>query len=412
MPCGSIFEDFFSKIGVSLEKLRDEQTGGWMFNYIEAFKVVNVETVLFFVSREVRAVQRFKHKPTGAEVCILPLSSTYHRLMSLLRRPNLAALFRIRDVALYFLMPALTLRRELKRYGCDAILFQDYASGAFDTCMLVAKSLGLPVFATFQGTQDRTGRWGHFARPLSLGACGGLIIAATVERDRMKARYHLPSSKLGYIFNPLEPNDFVGMDRDEARRRCGISTTAKVAVCHGRIAIKQKGLDVLLKAWDEICVLRPMEEMVLLLVGDGKDADSLKQLLDARVMKNTVVWIHEYVRDRARLRTYISCGDVYVMASRNEGFPVAPLEAMACGLPVVAADAPGIQDIFPDGEASGGIVVPREDAKALATGLLRVLNDNLLARELARRARERAESAFSLNPIGQQLRQFLFGDAL
>jgi starch synthase len=81
---------------------------------------------------------------------------------------------------------------------------------------------------------------------------------------------------------------------------------------------------------------------------------------------------------------------------------------LTCGLPVVAADAPGVPDILAGGEASGGLIVPRGDAEALAQALGRVLDDEALRHELGRRARCRAEEQFSLEAIGKQLRNFLF----
>lgn len=120
-----------------------------------------------------------------------------------------------------------------------------------------------------------------------------------------------------------------------------------------------------------------------------------------------VVWIDEYVRDRSAIQRYLSSADVYTLPSRKEGFPVAPIEAMACNLPVVAADVAGISDILQNGEASGGLIVPRENAKALALALGCVLDDEAWGRELGKRARLRAEECFSFEVIGKQLRDTL-----
>lgn len=120
-----------------------------------------------------------------------------------------------------------------------------------------------------------------------------------------------------------------------------------------------------------------------------------------------MVWIDEYIRDRQKIQQYLSAADVYTLPSRKEGFPVAPIEAMACSLPVVAADVAGISDILAKGEANGGLVVPSGDAKALALALGRVLDDQAWGRELGKLARFRAEECFSFEVIGKQLRDTL-----
>ena len=114
------------------------------------------------------------------------------------------------------------------------------------------------------------------------------------------------------------------------------------------------------------------------------------------------------MRDRAVVRRHLAAADVYAFTSRREGFPVAPVEAMACALPVVAVEVQGIGDILEGGEAAGGVVVPQGDAAAVAAQLGRVLDDPALAASLGRRALARAERAFLPERVGAQLRDFLF----
>ena len=172
--------------------------------------------------------------------------------------------------------------------------------------------------------------------------------------------------------------------------------------------IPKKGLDVLLDAWDRICADRPLDDILLLLVGDGRDADALRRRIG---QSQRVRWIDRYVLDRAELWDLLSAADVYVIPSRYEGFAVAVLEAMACGLPVVASDAEGVADALPGGEEDGGIIVPSENAKALAAALLRLLDQPEAARHLGELARHRMEAEFSLSVIGRRLRQFLFPES-
>jgi starch synthase len=123
-------------------------------------------------------------------------------------------------------------------------------------------------------------------------------------------------------------------------------------------------------------------------------------------MVERILWLDRFVHDPAVMRSYLCAGDVYSFASRYEGFPVAVLEAMACGLPVVATDVDGIRDILEGGEASGGVVVP-VNAEALALALSRLAGDASWRRELGRRARRRVESSLSLEATGASLRAFM-----
>jgi starch synthase len=115
-----------------------------------------------------------------------------------------------------------------------------------------------------------------------------------------------------------------------------------------------------------------------------------------------VHWRDEYVLDRAVVRRQLAAADVFVFPSRHEGFAVTPMEAMACARPVVACDAPGVIDLLAGGEQAGGIVVPREDPKALATAMGRLLDDHALAARMGEAAR-RAVGRHSLEAVGLTL---------
>jgi len=418
---GDLIEDFLDTIGVSFESFCNEMTGGWLFGYIDALRLAGVRTVLFCISAQVTEPMRYIHKPTGATICVLPAPKIYNLARQQMLNPygwtleevfgevrgvNRHLLAILRDISPYLATPLQLLTRELRREGCQAILCQEYEYARFDACVLLGQLMRLPVFATFQGGDFQLSRLERPLRPLSLQACAGLIVATQTEVQRVQEHYGVPSTKIAQIFNPLDVATWKAMDRNEARAALGIPLDAQVVVNHGRIDIQRKGLDVLLEAWEQVYRDRPDKDLRLLLVGTGSDAEKLRDRI-ATMQLQGVIWVDEYVRDRTAIRRYLSAADVYTLPSRHEGFPVAPIEAMACGLPVVAADAPGVPDIFEGGEASGGLVVPRGDAAALALALGRILDNKDWGRQLGELARKRAENCFSLEAIGTQLHNFL-----
>jgi starch synthase len=169
---------------------------------------------------------------------------------------------------------------------------------------------------------------------------------------------------------------------------------------HGRIDIRRKGLDVLLEAW------AAPEGDELVVIGSGQDHDAFAALVAGRGSGN-IRWISDYTTDRVLVRRWLSAADVYVTASRTEGMPVAPLEAMACGLPIVATDAQGLPDILEGGENSGGLVVPRDDAAAISAAIKRLRSDPDLRERLSHAARRRIEQKFSISAVGAALCEFL-----
>jgi starch synthase len=426
LPWGELFdEDFLDTIGVSLEAFRDSFVGSWMFGYIDALRTAGVQTVIFCTSRRVTAPLRFVHAPTGARVCILPAAGAYRALRAHMRDPHgmtieqmfgdVAAFWRpvaaaLQQLAPYLATPLLSLARELKRERCDAILCQQHEYARFDIGVLLGRLLGVPVFASYQGGGDRQhSAIEHMLRPRTLKHSTGLIVATRSEAQRLQLRYDVPPRKIARIFNPVNLARWRVLDRDSARAELGIPTEARVVAWHGRIEIAQKGLDILVDAWDRICHERPGQDLRLVLMGTGNDADELRHRI-AEAKLPGVCWLDQFVHDRAVLQRHLSAADVYAFPSRAEGFPVSPIEAMACGIPVVAADAEGVTDIFEDGENSGGLVVDREDPAALATALGRVIDDPNWGRELGRRARRRVEECFSLETVGEQLRAFLLSN--
>jgi len=297
------------------------------------------------------------------------------------------------------------LAREVHRSGCGAILCQEYESPRFDAAVAVGRLLRIPVFATFQGGNYHRSLVERRLRPLTLRRCAGLIIGSSVEAARVQQKYAIAPEKICRTFNALDLGQWRPASRQDARRALGIADTTRVAVWHGRIDIRTKGLDVLLEAWRSVCSRRSEQDLLLMLVGSGAGSD----LLDEEISRTGVTnlrWIREYVMDRSRICQCLNAADVYVFPSRREGFPIAPLEAMACELPVIASSVSGIADIFDAGEECGGVVIPPGDAAALARSMGRLLDDEGLARRLGVRARQRVERAFSPRSVGVQLHSF------
>jgi starch synthase len=427
LPFGNVIEHFLDSVGVTLDSFCREFTGSWMFGYVHALQQAGVRTALICISARLTKSVRFVHGPTGAPIHVLPALKSYRLLQARMSKPSgpyarnvrqafgdrlgrrralRPALAALNEAVLYLATPPRALIHALREEQCNAILCQEYEYPRFDVCVLVGRLLRLPVFATFQGGDYQRKRLERYSRPLAVRHCAGLIIPSKAEQARVHSKYDIPPAKIASIFNPVDPEIWAPVDRHQAREKLGIPVHARVAVWHGRVSVRSKGLDVLLDAWRRTCVRRPGQDLRLVLVGAGNDGQRLAQLI-SEVGVDNILWVQGFSSDRAALREYLSAGDLYVFPSRHEGFPVAPLEAMSCGVPLVAADASGIAEILPELEASGGVIVPRENPEALALAMGRFLDNPALCREVGRKARLRIQSAFAPDVVGRQLRAFL-----
>ncbi|MDP9022176.1 MAG: glycosyltransferase family 4 protein [Actinomycetota bacterium] len=403
LPWGDRFEDFHDKVGISLEAFRDELTGTWLFNYVEALQSAGLQPVLYFFSARIGEPVRFPHRHTGAPIRVLPTPWLHRKLQAVRDRLRIRSpLFS--SVRSYVATPWRALARELRRDGCTAILCQEYEYPRFDEAVMLGHALKIPVFATYQGGNRPGSALERLVRPSAIRRATGLVIASRAEARRVQSTYGLPIDRIAVIPNAFDVRRWRPVDRDAARSAVGIPVSAPVVVWHGRVEIHSKGLDVLLEAWEQVWASQPDLRPLLLVVGSGQDRDALRRRL-VRLPPDAVRWENRWIYDRQLLWQYLSAADIAVLASRHEGFAVAVVEAMACGLPVVATDVSGVAEAL--GEDPAGVIVPPEDVAGLAAAVRRLLRDPSLRREMGLRARRRAEEHFSLEAVGDRLRAFM-----
>lgn len=133
----------------------------------------------------------------------------------------------------------------------------------------------------------------------------------------------------------------------------------------------------------------------LVIVGGGEQLDALKQRAAELGLGDSCRFLGALPRDQV-VRWYARA-DVYCLPSIYEGFPVAILEAMAAGLPVVSTTVSGIPEAVVDGET--GRLVPPENAEALAGALRELVTDGSLRRRMGDAGRRRVEEHFTIDTI-------------
>ncbi len=226
-------------------------------------------------------------------------------------------------------------------------------------------------------------------RRLLYRRAAALVVQSGSVRDW--ARRLMPDRAIRVIPNPVRP----APARNGASQPAANSPPRIVAM--GRLT-HQKGFDVLLRAFAKCVTAYP--EWKLTILGEGVERARLELLTTTLGLAGRV----DFLGHVTNPHRYLAEADLFVLPSRYEGFPNALLEAMALGVPVIAADCPsGPREIVRTG--IDGLLVPPDDVPALHLALTSLMADTAARQRLGARAMEVSErfSADKIRALWDQL---------
>lgn len=207
-----------------------------------------------------------------------------------------------------------------------------------------------------------------------IGRAAARILCVSDSAARQLVTAGLSRSQLQVVPNGVVI-DRHPLDRRAARARLGLRAEDVVVGVVGSLR-PEKGHDLLLRAFTTIVRAGRHPSVRLCIVGDGSCRTMLEQLASELDVVHRVEFAGERV-DAPRLQAAF---DVSVLPSRSEGLPLAALEALATGTPVVATRIGGLPSLLSGG---AGVLVEPGDETALAAGIVAVIDDQALARRLA-----------------------------
>jgi glycosyltransferase involved in cell wall biosynthesis len=206
------------------------------------------------------------------------------------------------------------------------------------------------------------------------------------------ARRFSPSLSVETIPNGVDTELYAPLEGHSIADRCRVLFVGRLTY--------QKGLDVLVEALHGMAAhVRPH----VTLAGDGNARTHLERKVKGFGLEDDIRFAGW--RDRHEIPDLYKKTDIFVLPSRHEGMSNALLEAMSAGLPVIATDIAGSEELVSHGE--NGLLVPVEDAPAFSEALTRMVTDLSLRKRMGAEGRKRIESRYSWKRIAQEYLEWM-----
>jgi len=261
----------------------------------------------------------------------------------------------------------------------------------------LARRAGRPLVFTYH---TRYEKYAHYVPlPLGLVQAAALRISAgfaaqadavlapsAVIRDELHARG--VRAPIAVVPTGVDLDRFRPGDRAAARRRLGVGDAEPLVLYVGRLD-REKSVDRVLLAFERVASTLPAAQLVL--VGQGTETQRLRRMAEALPVAERIRFLG--LRPHHSLVECYQAADVFLFASETETQGLVLAEAAASGLPAVADDAPGCDEVVRDGDTG---ILTKGDPAALAEAVIGLLLDPERRRAMARRAREIAERLFDV----------------
>ncbi len=261
-------------------------------------------------------------------------------------------------------------------------------------CTVVAKVLGSKVLlhphCSLYFLYERRGKvWRWFVRKI-IGLCDGVVV---LSKEWEKLQEIVPGCHIYYLPNAIDILNYVDVGREKIESH--LDKCCLHVLYLGHIG-KQKG------SFDLVCaaktILKRDHGVVFDIVGQEQVVGDIKQLTteisDAGL--DEFIHIQPGVTGAEKIDTFRSA-DIFVYPSYHEGMPMAVIEAMACGLPIIATEVGGLPDLIHPG--LNGLLVSPGRPDQLASAIHQLITDPQMRRSMQMRSFRLAQENFDIEKL-------------
>jgi D-inositol-3-phosphate glycosyltransferase len=232
-----------------------------------------------------------------------------------------------------------------------------------------------------------------------------VIAECPQDRDDLINYYHAPANKISIVPCGFSAEEFYPMDKITARKILGLPVDEHIILQLGRM-VPRKGVDNVIKALSH---LKDAQKPVKLVIVGGECEKLEEESCPEFARLLSVARIHNVGdsiifagrKNRDQLKFYYAAADVFVTTPWYEPFGITPLEAMACGTPVIGSNVGGIKYSVADHET--GWLVPPDDAAALGKKISQVIDNPSLLHRISENAINRVNTYFTWSKVASQI---------
>lgn len=230
-----------------------------------------------------------------------------------------------------------------------------------------------------------------------------IIAECPQDREDLIEYYNASAGKITVIPCGFSPEEFHPMDKQEARALLNLNDNEHILLQLGRM-VPRKGVDNVIKCLE---FLKEAEKPLRLVIVGGEtdipdpatcpEIARLQNIAVEKGVSASVTFLGRKNRDS--LKYYYAAADIFITTPWYEPFGITPLEAMACGTPVIGSNVGGIKYSIIDGET--GFLVPPNNPEALAGKVSQLISDQALLSKMSRESLKRVNSMFTWQNVAK-----------
>ncbi len=233
-----------------------------------------------------------------------------------------------------------------------------------------------------------------------------IIAECPQDKEDLMYHYHASQDKISIIPCGFDPNEVYPLDKHLAKITIGLDPHKKYILQLGRI-VPRKGIDTVIASFAKLRKKTQGQVKLLIVGGESDEPNSsitpeigrLQNIAKALHVATDVIFLGR--RSREQLKYVYNAADIFISVPWYEPFGITPLEAMACGTPVIGSRVGGIKFSVIDGKT--GFLVEPHDTEMLATKMQELLTNEKLGRSFSENSLKRVNEFFTWKTVASML---------